>query len=251
MHMINDNYSYDSEEVTKLLISLYYHTDNKYYMSRNKIQELLIIYQLWCIKYNRIGILPSAAGSINVNNNSMSLNRMMDYDLALVLENLNKKNTMSQNRCIILDSININDKTKVPPLYLIDVKKMSEDLINLIILIFRTFGNWNERDLNFELKKILNYLQLIGNYELNSLDVTLKNKMWENNDNEIIKFINKNKPKMCAATITKNIVNNENTLKEIIEKYNNMDFEDKVEFLKYLGIIKDEENNVSFQKVKK
>lgn len=155
-YMVTDYYVY-LEEAYKYLTGLYYKTGEKYCCQALKIQLLLTIYQLWCLKYNKTGIMPNHLVKLEITSNK---SRFRLKNILLPTDIIN--GTTKEDKTPIIDEF--LDSYKIPPLYKVENDFINKEVRDLLELIFRKFGNWSAKDLVNESKFIINsILSIYGN----------------------------------------------------------------------------------------
>lgn len=247
-YLITD-YSINTQEAARFLVNLYFASGKKYNCSGQKIEQLLIIYQLWCIKYNKTGLLPSVYSSIKIGNCLFHLENptIMNITMGDIIK-VNDK----QEKEKITDSIEINKK--VPKKFQIDETNFPSEVKELLMEIFITFGSFSLKDF-FDVENSLIYLIKttspgIELLNLNLIHNELKEILFtiqEDFDNEINSFINKIIPKKTNEINPR--FDDIEIMSLIKNKYCNMTFEQKKELLIYLGIIEDDQKNSIKKKV--
>ena len=240
------DYSIKANDAAAFLVNLYASTGCKYSCSGTKIQQLLIIYQLWCFKNNKIGLLPSNDISIDLNKTLFHL----DCPLKVRFYGDIIFGKVPHSKSRITDEIII--KKKISTRTGIDDFSFTNEAKELLIEIFRVFGNWSGYDFIKPQEQIFNLIKDIDpsiiSINCNSLDNDIKNKLYSINNNEIINFINENS--LIYNKEKKLEFDNSRVLQAIKDRYYLMSFEEKKELLIMLGIIEEQPDN-NKSKIKK
>lgn len=242
---LTTDYSGNAVSIVNFLVGLYYATGEKYRVNGYKLEQLLIIYQLWCLKHNKTGLLPTNI-KLQIDSCRFMLSNPFIFPNMYAFDDL-ISGKVEEKKERINDLIEFKN---IPEKY--THKKNGRQLVlddevkEIIIEIFRAFGNWDIYSIGFELKNIFleiqNSLYLTSKYLTNDVMEKGYKYIYDIKDNEIINFINQYPCKETANNGKSFML--EKFISDFEGYFINMTLEEKKEFLNSLNSIEVEKNKV-------
>lgn len=175
-------YNVDIGRLSKYLIQLYFRTSKKYSCSSSKIDSLLLIYKLCCIKEG-----------LNTFNGRMVLYRdtFLKFEFTQFFPTCILNSSVEEDGKAIWDSIGpvielgYTYQSSIPEEYLIGTHAKK-----LLVAIFRTFGNYSSLQLKQMIHELyLPYVEVSGHIVLKQDQIYRYFNFSKDNDNEIFKFV--------------------------------------------------------------